>query len=88
MKHLGSFQTMPIINFPLYYQGNKSSGLVVWIFGGYVGFHSIKPFQCRVQIELAALYCILSYSWILRMIAEAEGDIFFHLKIFPCMGQC
>ena len=42
-----------------------------------VVFCSLKLFPHHAQIELSALYWILSHGWMLRMMAEGEGDLSF-----------
>lgn len=76
---VGFFSSYANYLLSLVYQGNKASGLLVWGFEFFFGFRFVKLLQRYVQIELAALYWILIHGWILRMIAEGEGDLSFHL---------
>lgn len=54
MKQLGPFQAMPMINFPLCIEEIIQNGLSFGILEEFVGFHSLKLFQCHVQIDFAA----------------------------------
>lgn len=66
MKQLGPFQAMPMINFPLCIEEIIQNGLSFGILEEFVGFHSLKLFQCHVQIDFAALYLILYHGCVLR----------------------
>lgn len=66
MKSLGPFQAMPMIIFPLFIKERIHNGLLFGVLEEFVGFCSLRLFQCHVQTEFAALYWILCHGWLLR----------------------
>lgn len=57
---------MSMINFPLFIKERIHNSLLFVVLEEFVVFHSLKLFQCHVQIEFAALYWILNHGSVLR----------------------